>query len=208
VELGLFNVKKDELQVDFKINGKNENSKGYHAGIDAYKIHPKREFIPEWYLIGPFPNERESDILRYGLDSIFPPENEIDFSKTYAGAGGQKVKWQKVTTPGNGYFSLWDKFDPYEFVVSYAFTYVYCPVETFMPLFIGSDDGIKVFFNGAELHRFLDVRIAAPDQDEIILPLKKGWNELLLKIENNFGGYAFYARILDTDKKLQYSLSK
>ena len=50
------------------------------------------------------------------------------------------------------------------------------------------------------------MRIAQPDQDEILLQLKKGWNKLLLKIENNFGGYAFYARIPDPDRSLIYSL--
>ena len=59
-----------------------------------------------------------------------------------------------------------------------------------------------MFLNDKELYRFLDVRISAPDQDKVILPLKKGWNKLLLKLENNFGGYGFYARILDNDETL------
>ena len=49
-----------------------------------------------------------------------------------------------------------------------------------------SDD--KVFVNGEQVYRFLDVRIAGPDQDKVNLNLKKGWNELLIKVENNFGG--------------------
>ena len=73
---------------------------------------------------------------------------------------------------------------------------------------IGSDDGSKVFLNGKELYRFLDVRIAAPDQDRVPLHLKKGWNSLLLKIENNFGGYAFYARVIDREGDLIFLTDK
>ena len=32
-----------------------------------------------------------------------------------------------------------------------------------------------------------------------------GWNKILLKIENNLGGYAFYARIPDIDHALVFS---
>ena len=53
----------------------------------------------------------------------------------------------------------------------------------------------------------LTIRTAAPDQDRVMLSLKKGWNTLLLKIENNFGGYNFYARVLDPAKTLEFQTS-
>lgn len=198
----------NQLDIKFVISGKDKKSTGYAVGIDGFKLNPVREFIPEWYVIGPFPNKRDSDILRYGLDTLYPPEQEINLTKTYLGADSQRVKWKKYKTPERGYFTLWDKCKPYEFVVCYALTYVYSAQEQSVPLLIGSDDGSKVFLNDQELYRFLDVRIAAPDQDKVELNLKKGWNKLLLKIENNFGGYAFFARILDTNNNLRYSLDK
>jgi hypothetical protein len=93
-------------------------------------------------------------------------------------------------------------------VIAYALTWVYSPRTRSVPLLLGSDDGVKVFCNGREIHRFLDVRIAAPDQDRVELKLKKGWNSLLLKLENNFGGYAFYARLLDSDRSLIISADR
>ncbi len=202
------NTRDGNLTINFIVNGKSPNASGYAIGIDGFKLNPVRDFIPEWNLIGPFPNPRESDILRYGLDTVYPPEEEIDFNKTYTGAEGQSVKWRQIKTPKNGYFRLWDKVKPYEFVVTYAQTYIYSPEKQTVPLFIGSDDGIKVFLNDEELFRFLAVRISAPDQDEIALKLNKGWNSLLLKIENNFGGYAFFARILDINNNLRISTDK
>jgi hypothetical protein len=191
------------VELTFKLrNGRRDT---IAAGIDAIKLYPRRAYIPAWMIIGPFPNRRESDLLRYGLDETFPPEREIDLNKTYTGAGGDPVEWSFIRTPQHGYVSLWDKVEPYEMVVTYAMTYIYSPEDQTLPFFIGSDDGAKVFLNGDEIYRFLDVRIAEPDQDTIPLNLQQGWNELLLKIENNFGGYAFYARILDRAGKIRYS---
>ena len=86
-----------------------------------------------------------------------------------------------------------------------ALTYVYSPKDQTLPLLLGSDDGVKVFLNSRELHRYLAIRVAAPDQDRVPLPLKKGWNALMLKIENNYGGYNFYARVLDPTHSLVFS---
>jgi hypothetical protein len=192
------------LVFTFTTAGKNPSSEGFNVGLDAIKLTPVRSFIPEWHMIGPFPNERESDLLRYGLDEPYPPEEEVVLDGEYSGVDGQKIRWQKIQTPENGYVSLWDKVNPYEFVVCYAVSYIYSREKQTVPLLLGSDDGIKVFLNDETIHRFLDVRIAAPDQDTIPLKLRKGWNELLLKIENNFGGYAFYARVIDRENKLRF----
>ena len=179
-------------------------SGGKLLGLDAIRLIPVRKYIPSWQVIGPFPNRRESDLLRFGLDSIFAPEKVTDLRASCTGTDGKVLRWKEFDTPPGGYFSLWDKIDPYEFAVTYALVYVYSPVEQVVPFLFGSDDGIKVFLNHSELFRYLGVRIASADQDEIGLPLKQGWNELLLKIENNFGGYAFYARIIDQLGTIKY----
>ncbi|HSD62695.1 MAG TPA: hypothetical protein VLB50_02820, partial [Ignavibacteriaceae bacterium] len=79
------------------------------------------------------------------------------------------------------------------------------PEEEKAELLIGTDDGSKVFVNGMPVYRFLNIRVAEPDQDKISLDLKKGWNSLLIKIENNVGGYGFYARIRDLNKLVKVS---
>ncbi len=195
----------DHIKLEFVASGKNKKSKGYVLGLDAFKLKPNREFIPEWYVIGPFPNPRDADNNRLGLDKVYPPEKEFDTTKTYSGFDGQKIKWRLLKTPKSGYFSLYGLFNPHELIVCYAVTYVYSPKEQTLPLLFSSDDGSKVFLNGNKIYRFLKVNIAEPDQYKIPLHLKKGWNKLELKIENNLGGYAFYARILDLNKTLVFS---
>lgn len=192
----------DKLTIDFEVTGKHEASSGYKAGIDAIHLTPKREFISEWYIIGPFANPRESDDLRFGLDSVYVPEEKINLNASYTGVNGQSVGWQKVENAAGYKMNLAGRLNPSEFVISYALTYVYSPHKQSVPLMLGSDDGAKVFLNDEELFKIDEVRSAVPDQNEITLNLDKGWNKLLIKAENNIGGYGFYARIIDLNENL------
>jgi hypothetical protein len=196
-----------EIRLQLSLAGKDGRSTGFAVGVDAFTMRPHRDFIPAWSLIGPFPNPRDASQNRLGLDVVYGPEREFDGAGTYEGVGGQKVAWHGVKTPKSGRVDLY-MFDPYEMVVAYAFTYVYSPENQVLPLLLGSDDGVKVFLNGKEIHRVLMVRVAEPDQDNVPLHLVKGWNRLLLKIENNFGGYNFFARIPDPSKSLKFNASK
>jgi hypothetical protein len=196
------------LDIRFVVTGKDPNSKGYLVGLDGISLVPHRDFIPGWYVLGPFANPRGKETDRRGLDSVYMPERKADTSLEYSGLRGKPIRWEYVQTPDNGYFSLVNLVRPSELVVTYAMTWVYSPDNRKVSLFIGTDDGAKVFFNGKEVYRFLDVRVAEPDQAEIELNMKQGWNQLLLKIENNLGGYGFYARFLDKDKILKVSAAK
>ena len=57
---------------------------------------------------------------------------------------------------------------------------------------LGSDDGLKVWLNGALLLSRDVPRITAPDQDLLDLPLQEGDNLLLIRIYNIGGGCGFY----------------
>ena len=59
-------------------------------------------------------------------------------------------------------------------------------------LFLGSDDGIRVWLNGRELLAKDVGRGVAPNQEEVQAVLKAGDNHLLLKIVNRVGGSGFY----------------
>ncbi|MBI4535557.1 MAG: DUF2961 domain-containing protein [Ignavibacteriae bacterium] len=194
---------RQKITLRFVVKGKEKKSIGYAVGLDAFVLEPHRKYIPEWYMIGPFPNERDANLKRMGLDSVYPPETEIDLKKTYVGVDQQPVRWTLDQTPANGRMDLY-KYDPYELVVVYALTYISSPRDQTVPLLLGTDDGVKVFLNDVEIHRVLKIRVAEPDQDRVPLALKKGWNKLLLKIENNFGGYNFYARMLDPEGALRF----
>ena len=201
------NVSHGLVRLTFVVAGKHTDASGYGVGLDAFTLEPHRKYIPDWYMIGPFPNVRDEHLVRLGLDAVNPPEREFDPAKTYPGVNGKPVGWTLDRTPANGRMDLY-KYDPYELVVVYACTFVHSPKDQTLPFLVGSDDGIKVFLNDKEIHRILKIRVAAPDQDRIPLVLRKGWNKLMLKIENNFGGYNFYARVMDPEKTLRFSPKK
>jgi hypothetical protein len=194
-----------KIRLIFSVSGKAPESSGYYTGLDGIRIIPKLSFLPDWYLAGPFPNGRITETQRLGLDSVFPPEISIDTNMVYSGLEGKPIRWKYVNTPEDGYLSLRKYVAPNELVVTYALTYVYSLKEKDVLLYAGSDDGMKVIVNNKEVYRFLGIRIAEPDQVTIPVHLRVGWNKILLKVENNLGGYAFYARILDPGKTLYYS---
>lgn len=196
-----------EIAVRFVVSGKDQGSSGYAVGLDAFALHPYRAFIPAWYICGPFANPQDSLRGRLGLDTIYPPEQEINLKKTYRGVAGQEVRWRPAKIQKSGYLDL-SIFRPSDLTVAYALSYVRSPREQTLPLLVGSDDGVKVFLNGKEIYRLLKIRPAVPDQDTVAATLQKGWNTLLLKIENNLGGFGCYARIADPEDSLLFRTSK
>ena len=72
---------------------------------------------------------------------------------------------------------------------------IHTPVEREVELSLGSDDAIRVFLNGEQVHANKALRGVAPDQDKIKVKLRAGENLLLLDIINNGGPGGFFCRI-------------
>lgn len=193
------------LMLRLLVTGKDSLSSGYQIGLDGLNLLPKRTYIPDWYVVGPFPNPVKNKGLRIGIDEVYQPEKSIDLNAVYKGYQSRPVKWINVKTPADGFVMLNNPTHQNRLVVNYAVTYIFSPVNKNFFLFIGSDDGIKVFFNEKQVYRFLGTRLAQPDQGEVLISVKEGWNKLLLKVENNSGVTGFYARIRDPEGILKFS---
>ena len=76
---------------------------------------------------------------------------------------------------------------------------VTAPEEIEAVLLLGSDDGVKAWLNGAVVHSNNLDRGLAVDQDMAPIRLKKGVNDLLLKVSQGGGGWAVCARIANAD---------
>jgi hypothetical protein len=61
-----------------------------------------------------------------------------------------------------------------------------------LPIYLGSNDGIQVWFNGTNVLGNNIARKAEPEQEVLTLDFKKGTNRLLLKISNQGAGHGFY----------------
>ena len=66
-------------------------------------------------------------------------------------------------------------------------------------LLLGSDDGVKAWLNGAVVFSNNTDRGDVPDQDMAPIELKKGANDLMLKITQGGGGWSAHARIVGSD---------
>jgi hypothetical protein len=76
-------------------------------------------------------------------------------------------------------------------------------------LSLGSDDAIKVWWNGAEILAKEVGRPAAPDQEVLPIELRRGTNTVLLKITNGGGpgGFCFDLRAVDGGGELERVLA-
>ncbi|RLF26804.1 MAG: hypothetical protein DRN01_03920, partial [Thermoplasmata archaeon] len=82
--------------------------------------------------------------------------------------------------------------------VAYANVYVYSPSEREGFLFVGSDDGAKVWWNGENVIT-ADVydKGWSADEYKTLVHLKQGWNRLLCKVSQKGGKYLLSARLTD-----------
>jgi putative membrane-bound dehydrogenase-like protein len=156
--------------------------------------------ITEWWALGPFPNPNDQ-----GLDLPYLPEahpDRVDLEATYRTEMGRELRWEPVGAmlfrgrPGVDIVRIChDKKLPSQHVVFYLAVTIHSPEEQQGELLLGSDDGVKVWLNGQlRLHRHAH-RSAEPAQERISLPLKKGANLLLVKLEQVEGDSGLLASV-------------
>jgi hypothetical protein len=79
--------------------------------------------------------------------------------------------------------------------VAYLRTYIFSDQDQKAELLIGSDDGVIAWLNSKVVHSNNAARPVAIDQDKVQIDLKKGQNELMLKVVQLSGNWGACARI-------------
>lgn len=143
-----------------------------------------------WHYAGPFDSAGGD-----GIETAFPPEKGIDLKATFVGKGAVKFGWKPVPefVPGKVYNLLRLFPEDNTDAVVYLVHEFEAKEAVKLPLSLGSDDTLTVFFNGKRILHEDNVRAAAPDQSRCDLDVKPGTNRLLLKIGQYSGGWAVYA---------------
>jgi hypothetical protein len=187
--------------VVLETTGKDDLAAGADQGIVGFGLRPsERKFITSWNLVGPF-DAPDMD----SLTVAYPPEKETVLTAKYPGKGGAEAAWKAVETLPSGFLNLNELVKPNEQVVVYALAYVHSPRAVTTSLLLGSDDGVRVWMNGALVHTNPAYRGAYPDQDRVPVSLKAGWNTVLVKILQGAGGFGLYVRFADPDGALKYA---
>jgi HEAT repeat protein len=154
------------------------------------EIDAGADYIVAWQAAGPYfqAGKEYKDLF----DMPFPPETDK----------AEGVKWQTLPLgPDPKRPWVMDLLKPFGGLerVAYARTWVHCDKEQPARLELGTDDGVKVWFNNAVVHTNNTFRGLQPGSDKVDLTLKAGWSPLLLKITQLNAGWEFCARFVKPD---------
>jgi hypothetical protein len=148
------------------------------------------DYLVAWEVSPPY--QRDGADYSKLFDIAFPPE-EPDASG---------VAWRPMPVGTSAdqpwlldLLGVW----PGEQRVAYLRTDVHADGERDLTLEMGSDDGLKVWWNGAVALAHNTARAVTPAQERVTVHAKPGWNRLLLKVTQNNQGWGACARITNPD---------
>ncbi|MFT5126629.1 MAG: WD40 repeat protein, partial [Rhodothermales bacterium] len=133
--------------------------------------------LTHWHMAGPFTGGNPFE-KQYG-----PEKGAVDLAASYA-----NKKWQKRTdlVDGKAHVLTGDN------SAWYFYRTINASAARALALSFGSDDGIRVWFNGKEIIKNNIGRAVAPDQEKATVDLKVGANHLLVKVHNGGGPGGIY----------------
>lgn len=159
------------------------------------KVKHQYTYLTNWWIIGPFDNPNEK-----GLHIKYPPENEFETEKPYVGKNDQTIRWKHIENKESGYMDFTKLFDDRIDGVAYARTTMESKQDGKIKIGIGSNDGVRLWVNGSVVLSNQIARKAEPNQDIIIVNLKKGKNDILIKIDQTGGGWGFYFTLMEGEE--------
>lgn len=136
-------------------------------------------------------SEVYTDAEALGFDRIYPPEK------------GVGEKWYRYTDRNEGYarISFADILRKNDDVVAYAKTFVKSDDEQFGTLRFGSTGRGKVWLNGELISVDNATHGLKPDEYVKKILLRQGWNEIMVKVCNNWGeDWAFTAALVPENR--------
>jgi len=175
-------------------------------------------FIRQWLVRGPFPSEAkdrldvdflggEADVLPTAAagETSFPVEDNaawhgVDAPALFDPLPEDATEAQHdLRADQEDMVSFYLAFEPKANAVAYAHVYLHAERTEAALLWLGSDEGVKVFLNGLVVHRRRVTRGVTKDMDRVPVILKAGWNRLLVKVDQSVGGWGFCARFSTKD---------
>ena len=161
-------------------------------------------YFLNWLLCGPFPNIKSSgrsvDYLKnIGGELKARPRSGL----VLKAPNGEKMVWREYSSPDNAAIDLMPVYEKNTEVVAYAYCVIESPDDRKVRATFGSNNGIQVFLNGKKLFDRNIKRSLLIDEEEAVLPLQKGKNHLLLKIDQHKGGWGFSFRLPDEEVRSQ-----
>jgi len=164
--------------------------------INNPEIHTgEADFIRSWLLNG-F-HQDNPDNFWYYLTTNYLGINETSINPLEGQVMGGKT-WNCYNSE-NPYINLGEYCNNADYGACYAFVRIYTETSTSCQLWMGYDDGARVWLNGAEV--LYDNRYGGfeADMTKINVTLSAGENRLLVKISEWMGEHGFSARLSNPD---------
>jgi hypothetical protein len=149
-------------------------------------------FLKQWLLAGPYITKKSEPLSK---DEI--GESSIRAAADGEAAGSSSRRWKKIELQGaEKVVDLEKRIAPYAGAFSYGFAVVQCKKDTDAVLWLGHDDGAKVWLNGKVVYENETyAEGTGPDMYYAHIKLKRGPNPLLIKVYNASYGTGFCARV-------------
>jgi hypothetical protein len=144
-------------------------------------LAPPQLAMDNWFSVGPF----SAASFDAAFDTAFEPETNANRLAPYA--NGLAWTAQPSYTDGVSHNDFTGTNS-----ATYLYRTIYADAARPLKVFLGSDDAIKVWFNGTNVLNNKIQRAALADQEQLELSLQPGENELLVKIVNGNGLSGFY----------------
>jgi CubicO group peptidase (beta-lactamase class C family) len=162
-------------------------------------------FLGNWWVLGP---------VKISSSGISPDQNkqkEVFDKDVFTSVNVQPrenippvkiddtvYKWKPIKCE-DGIVDFINLFGQCNYSVAYALAEIKMEAPAKIVIGLGSDDGVKLFLNGTQVHSNWIGRATTPDDDLVILNLKKGSNQILVKVQNMEYGWSFTMRKLGKD---------
>lgn len=170
------------------------DGKVLRASWDKAQVDAAKGSIDDWQVIGPFPSPTPGQV---SLDQATPVDADIarrgdgsvDLAAQHA-AGSAKLGWKKVTAK-KGFVDLNHFCGPTEWAVAFGYAEIESIHAREVELLCGSDDGIRIWLNGKQVHSHETTRGFSMRSDKVTVQLKAGLNRVLVKCDNYKAGWGF-----------------
>ena len=165
------------------------------------------QIVRDWQVVGYFPNPAADTLVTtaYGPEQALqhePPPPPQAAAKPFVGKNNAPVTWKELRTSDNGFLNLRGVsaikgLDAN--AIAYARTWLHSPDARSVRIGLGTDDGCRLWLNDSLLYEDNTRHGATPYQHLMTLPLRPGWNSVLLKVENGVGSFGLYLRLFDEE---------
>jgi alpha-galactosidase len=173
-----------------------EDAGAVRASWNAARKRCEQGVVARWHVLGPFKGEPgqatlETDTpFERDLATLAERRGAVDVTKP-VGWGDVTMTWRAACAGKRGLVDLGKLLGDVEWAVAYGYAEVESVHARDTLLKCGSDDGIKIWLNGEQIHANEVGRAYLPGNDEVAVRLDTGINRLLVKVVNYTGGWGF-----------------